>query len=505
MKTPLVLNLVWAGVAGAAFYTGMKFTGSDDAKSAGSKSLSTMNAPLAGSGGSKMVSPQLVSRDASVLQFFKEYGLDTGTPLTADKMKEAMLLAIRESDPVKSQLMFARLMEELTPENAPAALAMIRENVGGGMEGMRYMGMLAYKWGEVDPTTAMAELSKGEDRGGRMGQTLALSGWAAKDPKAAMAWLQAFDGDDREKEWMGMSLVNGLAKSSPEEAMKYALSMKDEGSRARAAETIAREMIRAGGTEKATAWLASITDPDMKRGAFQTVSEQLLRSDPAKAAEYIKQHAGEDYAKGAVASLANSLARKDVNQALEFAGGLTGESQARAYGSIFNQWLDKDRGAGAADVAKYVEGMPAGPAKDAGARQLAEQAMRQDPTTAIAWASSIQDPETRQDTLVDAARRYMMRDPQGAAAWLAQSGLSAEDQQRVTNPQRGDWGGGGGGGVSGGGSGFGGRGNFGGGARAQNGGATGGDAGVTGGGRRGGRGNFGGGTGGGGRGRGRQG
>ena len=57
-------------------------------------------------------------------------------------MKEAMLLAIREGDPVKSQLMFARLMEELTPENAASVLATIRENVGG-FESMRYTGMLA--------------------------------------------------------------------------------------------------------------------------------------------------------------------------------------------------------------------------------------------------------------------------------------------------------------------------------------------------------------------------
>jgi hypothetical protein len=485
MKTPVILNLVWAGVAGAAFYTGMKFNSSDSSKIAGQKNLAMNTTPVAGSGGSKLVSPLLVSKDSSVLDFYKQYGLDTGTPLTPEKMKEAMLTAIRESDPVKSQLMFARLMEELTAENAPAALAMIRENVGGGMDGMRYMGMLAYKWGEVDPTTAMTELSKGDDRGGRMGQTIALSGWATKDPQAAMAWLAAYEGDDREKEWMANSLVNGLAKSSPEEAMKYALTMKDEGSRARAAESIAREMIRSGGTEKATAWLATITDPDMKRGAFQTVSDQLLRSDPVKAAEFIKQNANQDYARGAVASLASTLAKKDVQQGLSFAGELTGDSQAKAYGSVISQWLDQDRGANAADAAKYVEAMPAGANKDAGARELARQAMRQDPVTAIAWATSIQDPETRGETLVDAGRRYMREDPAAAQAWLASSGLSAEDQQKITNPQRGDFGGGVGGGGGGGFPG-GGRGNFGGGGfrpQGVTGGAAGGATGGGGGGR----------------------
>ncbi|HEX2749302.1 MAG TPA: hypothetical protein VHM91_14940 [Verrucomicrobiales bacterium] len=496
MKTPVILNLVWAGVAGAAFYTGMKFSNSDGSKNSGQKNISAVTT-VAGSGGSKMVNPLLVSKDTAVLDFFKQYGLDTGVPLTPEKMKEAMLTAIRESDPVKSQLMFARLMEELTPENAPAALAMIRENVGGGMESMRYMSMLAYKWGEVDPATAMAELSKGDDRGGRMGQTVALAGWAAKDPQGAIAWLAAYEGDAREKEWMGMSLINGLARSSPEEAMKYALTIKDEGSRTRAAESIAREMIRSGGTEKATAWLATITDADMKKGAFQTVSDQLLRSDPAKAAEFIKQHANEDYARGAVASLANNLAKKDVQQGLDFAGTLTGQSQARAYGSVISEWLDQNKGAGAADAAKYVEAMPAGANKDAGARELARQAMRQDPLTAIEWAKSIQDTETRSETLVEAGRRYMREDQAAASAWLATSGLSAEDQQKVTNPQRGDWGGGAGGfgGFGGGGGGFPGGGR---GARA-NGGATNAGAGAAGGGMR----QRLGGGGGGGRGRGR--
>jgi len=121
-------------------------------------------------------------------------------------------------------MMFARLMEELTPENAPAALAMIRENVGG-MESMRFMGMLAYKWGEVDPTSAMKELNKDGDRGGRFNQNFVLSGWAAKDPQAATKWLESYEGED--KGWLSMSLVSGLAKSDIDAAMKFASAIKD--------------------------------------------------------------------------------------------------------------------------------------------------------------------------------------------------------------------------------------------------------------------------------------
>ena len=453
MKTPVILNLVWAGVAGAAFYTGWKLSPASDSSASGQSKKTNIQAgatPL-GAGTGKGVSALLASKDSSVLDFYKRFGLDTGTPLTPEKMKEAMLEAIREGDPVKSQLLFARLMEELTPENAPSVLATIRENVGG-FESMRYTGMLAYKWGELDPVNAMKELAKGDDRGGRMSQTIALTGWASKDPQAAIAWLAASKADDREKEWMTNSIITGMARSTDVEgALKYASTLKTEDERSRAAETLAKELIRSGGAEKATAWLNSLSDPDMKRGAFQSVSDQILRGDPAKAAEFVKAYANEDYARDAVRNVADTLARKDVQSGLAFANDLTGKAQAKAIGSVVNQWLDADNGAGAVDAAKYVESLPAGANRDAGARELARQSVRDDPQTAIAWASSIQDVKEKEDTLVDVGRRYMREDPAAAQAWLAQSGLSAEAQQQVTTPDRGGRGGFGGGGFPGGG------------------------------------------------------
>ena len=442
MNKPLVLNLVWAGVAVAAGITGYKLNTPDE--SAGSKSPKVpaiaSNAPTV-TAGAKKTGGIIVSRSEGVLDFYQRYGLDTGATLSPEKMKEAILEAIRETDPVKSQLMFARLMEELNAENAPAALAMIRENVGG-FDSMRYMGMLAYKWGEVDPLNAMKALATGDDRGGRMSQNVVLTGWAAKDPKGAMEWLGAYEGEG--KDWLSMSMINGMAKSDPEGALKFVTALENKDDRSRGAETIAREMIRLGGTEKAVAWLNGLTDPDMKKGAFQTVADQLMRGDTTKAAEFIKTYANEEFARGAVGNLAETMARKDPREALKFANSLTGKAQSSAVGEAVDEWVRANDGAGMADAAKYVEGLPAGDARDAGTSSIARQASREDPQAAIAWANNIKDAEVRAETLVDVARRYMREDQAAATAWLANSGLSAEDQQKVTNPGRGDFGGGGG-------------------------------------------------------------
>jgi len=480
MNKPLVLNIVWAGVAAAAGFAGYKLAPSADSDTASSSTVRKIadGAPAPAAGTKKGIAASMVSKDASVLEFYQRYGLDSGTPLSPEKMKEAMLEAIREGDPVKSQLLFARLMEELTPDNAPAALAMIRENVSG-FDSMRYMGTLAYKWGQVDPITAMKELAQADPRGGgRMSQNVVLTGWASADPKAAMEWLNAYEGEG--KDWLSMSIVNGMAKSDPEGALKYVSALEREEDRARGAETIAREMIRLGGADKAVAWLNGLTDPDMKSGAFRTVAEQIMRGDPAKAAEWIKTYAGEEYAQDALRNVSESLARRDPQEALKFANSLTGKAQSSAIGQAINEWARQEDGVHMAEAAKYVESLPQGDARDAGTRAIAREAVREDPQAGIAWANQIQDPEVRTDTLIDVARRYLREDRAAAEAWLATSGLSAEDQQRVTNPGRGEgWGGGDfrgppGGGFNGGGRGAapagGGRGGPAGGGRGERGG-----------------------------------
>lgn len=468
MKKPaLILNLLWAAIAAGTFYAGVLWRGDRSAASATSSTVripsASEPAKLAGAGQTGMVKAGAVSRDDDVLDFFKRYGLDGGTPLSSEVMTQAVTEALRETNPIKSQMLFARLMEELTPENAEAALAMLKENTSG-WDSMRYMGMLTYAWGGVDPKAAMEALGKEENREARMGQTSALTGWAAKDPQGAIAWLDAYEGDN--KNWMAQSLISGLAKSDFDGALKYASALEDDMDKRRASETLAREVIRTGGVEQAKQWLASLSDSSMKDGAFNTLTDQLRRSDPEKAAEFIREHAGQTYARDAVANLAEELSRKDVQEGLKFADTLAGPNQSRAYAEVIGEWLNRNEGAESVQASEYVTRMPAGENRDAASATIARSMAGEDPAAAIAWASSIGNAEQRQDALVDVGRRYLRMDPVNGAAWLAQSGLSAEAQQQITAPRedRGGFRGGPGGGPPGGGRG-GPGGGFGGGGR----------------------------------------
>lgn len=447
---PALIHGTWLVVAAGAYFAG--------------NALHKAPAPIAGTR-AVLVSPGMsaaekagslktsaVSRDASIAEFLSRYELGSGKPMSEEKMRNAMSEALRETDPIKSTMLFARLLEEMTPENASAGMATLRESISG-FEMMRYMPLLAYQWGSVDAAGALKELEGQNGRENMMARPIILSGLASKDPAAAEAWL-AEQKDLPGREFYTQSIINGMAKSDPEAALAFAAKQEKPEDRSRAAETIAQEKIK-GGIDSAAAWAAGLKDPDMKKGAAQAIANQYSRTDPAKAAEYIKQYAGEEWAGNAIGDVTGSLARKSPEEAMKFASSVQGENQIRAYREAVQEWTRQD----ATAASTYVNQMPQGTARDSSAAALAGTVAREgDASTGIIWANSISDPQVRENALVEVARSYQRQNPEGYAAWVATSGLSAEAQQQVN--QRGNGGGGrnwgGGGGPGGGFGGFGG-------------------------------------------------
>jgi hypothetical protein len=184
----------------------------------------------------------------------------------------------------------------------------------------------------------------------------------------------------------------------------------------------------------------------MKKGAMQTVANQLARTDVNKAAAYVKQYANDEWASGAIGDVAQRMARSNPQDALKFAEGLSGSNQPVAYRESIQAWTRDDSEA----ASKYVNAMPVGANRDASASALANSIARDDPASAIAWTDSIADPKVRESTLIDVARDYRRSDPDGYAAWLPGSGLSAEAQQQVNERGGGGWRGGPPGGFGGG-------------------------------------------------------
>ncbi len=460
MKNSPLTHVIWTVAAAGAFAGGIFYqksqgpVGDQDANAVRSNVAGRLvSRGLDAASNGKMKLPAAIE---GIAEFLNKYKHADGSPLTADQMEAAMKDVLTESDPVKSSLMFALILDELTPVNAASVAAQIRSRATG-FEGMRYLGLLAYKWGSVDGAGAMAEASKQEGPGRMMSSAASVAGWAAKDPAAALQWLTDNPStNDWEKGAMQRGLVSGLARSDAAAAQKYVSSIEDKGERSRLMQVIMEEKLKQG-TDSAAAYAATLTDPEMKKGAFESVADLLFRNDPQKAMEYVKANASESFSQGAVGDLARRLSQKDPAQGIEFASSLPqGNARQDAYKNSFREWAANNP----TEASTALNNLPQGADRDSAASGLARAVVRDDAAAAIAWAESIRNVDLKQESLTEVLQRNYRKDPDSVLAYMNNNQWTAEQQTAVkVEPDRGRGPGGFGGGPPGGGfGGFGGRG-----------------------------------------------
>ncbi|CAN5371827.1 hypothetical protein BH23VER1_BH23VER1_27200 [soil metagenome] len=380
--------------------------------------------------------------------FIEKYRLGGTGGLNEQGMTDAVAEAIRESDPVKSSLMFAMLLEELTPENAAAASEAVRAS-SSGMDAMRFLSLLSYKWGAIDGAGAVENAQADPDgRASTFGTMLALSGWASADPDAALEWLSSQEDTDGRARGMWMrGLVSGLANSDPAAATALLTEMAASGDEEASnyIGSIVQQQIKLNGIQGAESWANSLSDTSLKTSAFRDIADAYTRQDPAAAADWIARYAGEDFATDAVSRIAGRFADTNPQEAVKWATTLpAGEAQNRATRQAFNQWTDNDPMA----ASEYLTKMPASASKDHAITGLVGEIARQDPESALAWSLSISDPELQQRNIVENASRWFRRDQEAAANWVAGANLPEATQNAIVeqaSEPRGERGGPGGG------------------------------------------------------------
>ena len=350
--------------------------------------------------------------------------------IRAKDMGQAMRDALKESDPLKSNLLFTQLLSELTPENVDAALEALRE-AQQGFEMWQKMALFVGAWGKIDGPAAL-EYAKELPGPGRMfGSASALSGWAATDPDAAIAWAKENQSEGRESVMAQAGILRGLAISDPVRATEYlqGLPADTEGLQ-QLVGTLANEQMKQGiGT--ATTWAASLSTDALKKDAFEQLGNEYARQDPVKAASWIESYADQHFASKAVEEVADEWAEKDPGATVEWASRLPETNQAVAMESAFQEWEESD----AEGASTYLQSMEPSPTKDAAIAGFVSDLGREEPAVAIEWAQTIESEATRTEALTDVASDWFKADPEAAGAWIETSGLPVESVQKITTPE----------------------------------------------------------------------
>jgi len=228
--------------------------------------------------------------------------------------------------------------------------------------------LLFARWGEEDPTAAMA-YTKTMGFAGMFVKGTVMQSWAAKYPQDAARYFA-----DNPNEFRMGGMMGGRGR----------------GRGGSSAGTIATEWARQD-SSAAMAWAQTLEGRN-QRDAVRGIFEQAAKEDPAKAA-------------GMLSSITDPEALKD------------------AQNSIAREWGNKDW-----DAAKsWISGLPADQQGEAMARALRGLADT-DPKAAAAQISSVPEGEERTDAMESIARQWSREDPAAAADWVLANG--SEDAQK---------------------------------------------------------------------------
>lgn len=331
--------------------------------------------------------------------------------------------AVTDPSPITRRLAFAKVLENMTPENALE----IRARLVALDPDNQTWTEFNYAWGALAGRQAFDYAMQSDEPD----LNAALMGWAAADPQAAMAALESLPAEiEGQRAQLEQNLIAGIADYDLNLATQMALKLsvdKDERQTRRLMRAVANEALRNGGPETASLWAASLPDGDTKGAAIRRVSEAYVRKDPVAAAAWAESFADKDYASAAIGEISEEWAESDATATVAWLETLpAGDAQNRGFAEALGEWEDRDPQAATA----YLMAMERSPQRDAAIAGFARGYAWQDPQAAIAWAQDIGDPAMRNRALVRVGYAYHRRDPENARIWLQSSGLS-EEQQRA--------------------------------------------------------------------------
>lgn len=190
----------------------------------------------------------------------------------ADRASIIASLFSRYETPTPGQSPYMSSSDETRPE----LVAHLLDDVPASPDFTRAACFAALKWGEADPTAALAWAESVADPAARTAAHAgAIDGWAYHDPLSAAAWI-AEKPAGPERDAATVPLVRRLANSDPASAWEWAAAVGDAGLQIEARISALK------------AWSGQA--PDEARAAYQN---HLATLPPAEAAEFARRYTAE--------------------------------------------------------------------------------------------------------------------------------------------------------------------------------------------------------------------
>jgi hypothetical protein len=335
-------------------------------------------------------------------------------------------------------LLFARWGEE----DPTAAMAYTKTM---GMAGMFVKSTVMQSWAAKYPQDAAKyftdnpnEFRMGGMMGGHRGRGGSTAGviateWARQDSAGAMAWAQTLEGRDQRDAVRGVFAQ--AAKEDPGKAAGMLSSITDDEARKDAQNTIAREWGNKD-WDAAKAWIAGLP-ADEQAGATARALRGLADEDPKAAAAQLSELPEGEERTNAMESIARQWSREDPSSAAAWvlANG-NEDAQKESIGRVVSSWVGQDAEA----ALKFVNAQPEGDVRDSAVSSYVISNQSGDIQANLKLAETIGDERSRSRAIGMTAVGWMRQDKEAATQYLdTTESLSQESKDRIKR-----WGSGGG-------------------------------------------------------------
>ena len=325
-----------------------------------------------------------------------------------------------------------------------------------GFAGMFVRGTVMQSWAAKFPQDAAAYYTQNPNefrmggmmggRGGRGAGSAAASiatEWARQDSAGAMKWAESLEGRDRRDAIRG--IIAEAAKEDPSEAVAMLSSITDPEAKKDAQNSIAREWGKKNWGE-AKAWISTLPADD-QGGATALALRGLADSNPKEAAANITSIAEGEARDDVAADIAREWGREDPSSAAQWLmESGSAKAQEDGIGRVVSSWVGQDAGA----ALEFVNAQPEGDIRDEAAASYVMSNQSGDVQENLKLAETIGGERERSRAIAVTAMGWARNDQEAAQSYIQSTdALSDEAKERITRFSEGGGRGGRGGGRGG--------------------------------------------------------
>ncbi|MBB5352982.1 hypothetical protein HNR46_003232 [Haloferula luteola] len=337
----------------------------------------------------------------------------TDDPETWDVLTDEMDRIIRNGDPLARVQAWLDFVNTLDRDQFENVVAQFREK-GFTRENMAEYEMLLTAWAKVDPITALNYATANIEN--PYARNTILSTWATSDPQGAIAWARASHEGDGVNPFM-VGVIRGIASNDPTLASQLMAEMPYSRERGEALASILPHMLSQG-TDVAKAWVETIGDERLRDGAVRRLADEMMRSNPSEAAQWLADHPGNESGRGIDDAL-TAWANTNRDEAVRFYETLpTGEMRSNALRGLTNQLASEDPAAAAQFLDQH-----AADADDRVYQQFVWNSFRSAPELSANYISRMTDARQQDRMYRRMLEGWMRRDFNAATQWMTSNDL----------------------------------------------------------------------------------